>query len=99
MSLIVFLLADLDPSVFDRNVDLTKFWDGIKRHKLVYKYECGEHDRPRILIRGGVDPTDESQITRMKVILEGPYMQFVHAHVVEVPADAALSVSDDDALI
>ena len=63
-------------------------------------FDIGD-DGATMFMYGGVDPTDESQITRMRAKIDETYMLFVYAHTLDKTVyepDAPLSDSDDETL-
>ena len=94
----MYMRAELDTPVEDHDADLTNFWDMLNEHDLVYKIEIDDDARTMVMY-GGVDPNDESKVTRMEANLDQVYMQFVYAHALEDPdPDAPLSDSEDETL-
>ena len=66
----------------------------VRAHKLTYKLLTKDHTFSLVLY-GGVDPTDENQITRMKDILEKTYMRLFIAYVGKKPGSGS-SESEDN---
>ena len=100
MTSLMYMRADLCASLGANGVDLTKFLSKIIGYSLKYKIDIGD-DGATMFMYGGVDPTDESQLKRMRDKIDETYMLFVFAHTVDITVydpDTPLSDSEDETL-
>lgn len=100
MTSLMYMRADLCASLGANGVDLTKCLSKIIGYSLKYKIDIGD-DGATMFMYGGVDPTDESQLKRMRDKIDETYMLFVFAHTVDITVydpDTPLSDSEDETL-